>query len=113
MVKENSKQGYTATLGFDFPKVKKHKSRIAKKNSLSRNNYSWDYPRQSYGEKRKGNSKFQGVTPAFIIWNMVQRYTKPLDLVVDPMAVVELLLMYVKKKVEKQSDMMLILNILK
>jgi len=46
----------------------------------------WDYPKQSYGRKPKGNNKFQGVTPAFIIWNMVQRYTKPGELVVDPMA---------------------------
>jgi len=45
----------------------------------------WDYPKQSYGKKPKGNNKFQGVTPAFIIWNMLQRYTKPGDLVVDPM----------------------------
>lgn len=45
----------------------------------------WDYPRQSYGKKPKGNYKFQGVTPAFIIWNMLQRYTKKGDLVVDPM----------------------------
>jgi DNA modification methylase len=46
----------------------------------------WDYPKQSYGKRPKCNNKFQGVTPAFIIWNMVQRYTKPGDLVVDPMA---------------------------
>ena len=46
----------------------------------------WDYPRQSYGKNKKGNNKFQGVTPAFIIWNMVQRYTNPGDLVIDPMA---------------------------
>lgn len=46
----------------------------------------WDYPRQSYGKTPKGDNKFQGVTPAFIIWNLVQRYTKPGDLVVDPMA---------------------------
>jgi len=46
----------------------------------------WDYPRQSYGKAPKGNNKFQGVTPAFIIWNLVQRYTQPGDLVVDPMA---------------------------
>lgn len=46
----------------------------------------WDYPKQSYGKTPKGNNKFQGVTPAFIIWNLVQRYTKPNDLVVDPMA---------------------------
>lgn len=46
----------------------------------------WDYPKQSYGKKPKGNNKFQGVTPAFIVWNMLQRYTKPDELVVDPMA---------------------------
>jgi len=46
----------------------------------------WDYPTQSYGKTPKGNNKFQGVTPAFIIWNLVQRYTKPGDLVIDPMA---------------------------
>jgi DNA modification methylase len=46
----------------------------------------WDYPTQSYGKTPKGNNKFQGVTPAFIIWNLVQRYTQPGDLVVDPMA---------------------------
>lgn len=46
----------------------------------------WDYPKQSYGKKPKGNNKYPAVTPAFIIWNLVQRYTKPGDLVVDPMA---------------------------
>jgi len=46
----------------------------------------WDYPRQSYGKKPKGNYRFQGVTPAFIIYNLVQRYTKPGDVVDDPMA---------------------------
>ena len=45
----------------------------------------WDYPKQNYGKKKKGDNKFQGVTPAFIIWNMIQRYTKPGDLVLDPM----------------------------
>ncbi len=46
----------------------------------------WDYPKQSYGKRPKGNNKYPGVTPAFIIWNLVQRYTQPGDLVVDPMA---------------------------
>lgn len=46
----------------------------------------WDYPKQSYGKTQKGNNKFQGVTPAFIVWNMVQRYTIPGDIVLDPMA---------------------------
>ena len=46
----------------------------------------WDFPKQSYGKTRKGNNKFQGVTPAFIIYNLIRRYTQPGDLVVDPMA---------------------------
>jgi DNA modification methylase len=46
----------------------------------------WDYPRQSYGKTPKGDNKYPGVTPAFIIYNMIKRYTKPGDLVVDPMA---------------------------
>ena len=45
----------------------------------------WDFPTQNYGDTKKGDSKFQGVTPAFIIYNMVQRYTQPGDLVLDPM----------------------------
>ena len=45
----------------------------------------WDFPTQNYGKTKKGNSKFQGVTPAFIIYNMVQRYTQPGDVVLDPM----------------------------
>lgn len=45
----------------------------------------WDYPTQSYGETPKGNNKYPGVTPAFVIYNLVQRYTTPGDLVVDPM----------------------------
>jgi DNA modification methylase len=33
----------------------------------------------------KVNNKYPGVTPAFIIWNLIHRYTKEKDLVVDPM----------------------------
>lgn len=46
----------------------------------------WDYPRQSYGKTPKGSNKYAGVTPAFVIYNMVRRYTEPGDLVLDPMA---------------------------
>ncbi len=46
----------------------------------------WDYPRQSYGDTPKGNNKYPGVTPAFIIYNLIHRYTKPDDIVLDPMA---------------------------
>ena len=46
----------------------------------------WDYPRQSYGRTQKGSNKYAGVTPAFVIYNMVRRYTEPGDTVLDPMA---------------------------
>lgn len=45
----------------------------------------WDFPTQNYGDKPHGNNKFNGVTPAFVIWNLLQRYTKEGDLIVDPM----------------------------
>jgi DNA modification methylase len=45
----------------------------------------WDFPTQNYGDKPHGDNKFNGVTPAFVIWNLLQRYTNPNDLVVDPM----------------------------
>jgi DNA modification methylase len=46
----------------------------------------WDFPTQNYGKIPHGDNKFNGVTPAFVIWNLLQRYTKESDLVVDPMA---------------------------
>ena len=45
----------------------------------------WDFPTQNYGDISHGDNKFNGVTPAFIIWNLIQRYTKKGDMVVDPM----------------------------
>ena len=45
----------------------------------------WDFPTQNYGNTKHGNNKYRGVTPAFIIWNLLQRYTKENDLVVEPM----------------------------
>lgn len=45
----------------------------------------WDFPTQNYGDKPHGNNRFRGVTPALVIWNLLQRYTKEGDLVVDPM----------------------------
>ncbi len=46
----------------------------------------WDFPTQNYGDRPHGDNKYRGVTPAFVIWNVLQRYTKEGDLVVDPMA---------------------------
>ncbi len=44
-----------------------------------------DFPTQNYGDTPHGNNKYHGVTPAFVIWNLIQRYTKENDLVIDPM----------------------------
>lgn len=46
----------------------------------------WDFSTQNYGDSPHGDNKFNGVTPAFVIWNLLQRYTAPGDSVVDPMA---------------------------
>lgn len=45
----------------------------------------WDYPTQNYGNIPHGDNKYPGVTPAFIIWNLIQRYTEENDVVIDPM----------------------------
>lgn len=46
----------------------------------------WDYPSQDYGEGLQGKAGYKGATPSYIIWNLLQRYTKEKDLVVDPFA---------------------------
>ena len=46
----------------------------------------WEYPSQQYGDGRQGSTAFAGATPSYILWNLLQRYTRPKDLVVDPMA---------------------------
>jgi len=45
----------------------------------------WDYPSQHYGENSQGDKNYAGATPSYILWNLLQRYTKKKDLVVDPM----------------------------
>jgi DNA modification methylase len=44
----------------------------------------WDYPSQHYGEGMQGDQRYVGATPSYVIWNLIQRYTKPNALVVDP-----------------------------
>src|SRR5271154_427682 len=46
----------------------------------------WDYPSQHYGDDVQGDPNFKGATPSYIIWNLLERYTKPKDLVIDPCA---------------------------
>ncbi len=46
----------------------------------------WDYPSQHYDSRHESQHQgYVGATPAYIIWNLLQRYTRPKDLVVDPM----------------------------
>lgn len=45
----------------------------------------WEYPSQHYGAGLQGNPNYRGATPSYIIWNLLQRYTREKWLVVDPM----------------------------
>lgn len=44
----------------------------------------WDYPSQHYGDEEQGDKAYRGATPSYVIWNVVHRYTKGNDVVVDP-----------------------------
>ena len=44
----------------------------------------WDYPSQDYGTEQQGIAGYKGATPSYLIWNLLQRYTKEGELVVDP-----------------------------
>jgi DNA modification methylase len=46
----------------------------------------WDYPSQHYGDSLQGDPNFKGATPSYVIWNLLQRYTRPGQLVIDPCA---------------------------
>src|SRR5204863_89701 len=50
----------------------------------------WDFPSQSDGHLKAGDATFNGVTPARCAENLVRRYARPGDLVVDPMDTVVL-----------------------
>ena len=46
----------------------------------------WDFPTQGLGLQAYGDPSFNGVTPSGCVMNLVRRYTRPGDWVVDPMA---------------------------
>ncbi len=45
----------------------------------------WDYPSQHYGDTMQGDRHYKGATPSYVIWNLLKRYTREGDVVVDPM----------------------------
>ena len=44
----------------------------------------WHHPSQQYGDAPMGTPGYEGRTPAYVISNLLERYTRPGDLVVDP-----------------------------
>jgi DNA modification methylase len=44
----------------------------------------WQFPSQQYGDTPMGTPAFPGSTPSHVIWNLLTRYTREGDLVVDP-----------------------------
>jgi adenine-specific DNA-methyltransferase len=44
----------------------------------------WDYPSQHYGDREQGSASFRGATPSYVIWNVVQRFSKEGETVLDP-----------------------------
>lgn len=44
----------------------------------------WYYPSQQLPGMASGNPRYEGRTPAYVIWNLLERYTRAEDLVVDP-----------------------------
>ena len=44
----------------------------------------WYYPSQQYAGEPMGNTAYTGRTPSWVIWNLLSRYTRVGDLVVDP-----------------------------
>lgn len=44
----------------------------------------WHYPSQQYSAEPMGIPGYAGATPAYVIWNLLTRYTRESDLVVDP-----------------------------
>ncbi|MCC6427600.1 MAG: DNA methylase [Phycisphaerales bacterium] len=49
----------------------------------------WEYPSQHYvsasGSRMQGDKSYVGATPSWVIWQLLSRYTRADDLVVDPM----------------------------
>jgi adenine-specific DNA-methyltransferase len=44
----------------------------------------WDYPSQHYGETEQGSQSYRGATPSYVIWNVLHRFSKAGDVVLDP-----------------------------
>jgi len=66
-------------------KPSRDKKSFAQPKPLIQTTTLWDFPSQHYGVESQGDQDYEGVTPSYLIWNLLQRYTKPRDKVLDPM----------------------------
>jgi len=86
----SGKQGQAAAKGSDASgpparSSKRASRRSAKKPPLRiQPTTLWDYPSQHYGEGIQGDPNYRGATPSYVIWNLLQRYTRPNNRVLDP-----------------------------
>lgn len=46
----------------------------------------WEYPSQHYEADDAPGKRYTGATPSWVVWQLLQRYTREGDLVVDPFA---------------------------
>ena len=60
--------------------VKPHQHQPAKMQTST----LWYHPSAQYGDEVMGVRGYEGATPPWVIWNLLERYTRPDDLVVDP-----------------------------
>jgi len=44
----------------------------------------WYYPSGQYSDDPMGTPGYRGATPAWVVWNVLERYTRPGDVIVDP-----------------------------
>lgn len=44
----------------------------------------WYYPSQQYSDEPMGSPGYEGRTPSWVIWNLLERYTREGDRVLDP-----------------------------
>jgi DNA modification methylase len=45
----------------------------------------WEYPSQDFGRVPHGDKEYVGATPAWVVWQLLTRYTRAGDVVLDPM----------------------------
>ena len=68
--------------GIKNPYVRYHK--LKKPKVTLQQTTLWDYPSQHYGTQQQGSQGYRGATPSYVIWNVLQRYTKEKDTILDP-----------------------------